>query len=93
MSSVTFFTKEFSMSNVETVSVTSAALSEALDNLLAIKAQLAEARAKAAAERRAEAKASAKAKAEKIRAVKAEIRALMKAHGIKVEDLIAETVH
>lgn len=71
-----------------------AELSQALDNLLAIKAQLAEASAKAAAERRAVAKATAKAKAEAVREAKRKIRALMKAHGVSVEDLVAtETVH
>ena len=72
---------------------TSIDISQALDNLMKIKTALREARAKERAEKVAAAKASAKAKAANLRAVKAQIRALMKAHDIKIEDLAEETVH
>ena len=69
-------------------------LSEALDNLLKVKAELRAARASERAEKLKQKKEDNKAKAAKLRAVKAQIRALMKAHNIKVEDLVAtETVH
>lgn len=67
-------------------------LSSALDHLLKIKEQIRAARAEERLLSRAAAKAKAQALAKERREVIRKIRALMKAHDIKAEDLVEPAI-
>ena len=76
------------MSVTNTAVTSTPNLSDALDTLLKIKEQIRAARAEERLQTRAAAKAQAQARAKERREVVRKVRALMKAHGIVVEDLI-----
>ena len=76
------------MSVTNTAVTSTPNLSDALDNLLKIKEQIRAARAEERLQTRAAAKGQAQARAKERREGVRKVRALMKAHGIVVEDLI-----